>query len=75
MRFALALFALASLLFAGCGTETNYCVGQATDGSCQYFQAPSACSNPEYCAEAGGYAIHMSQPSSCKKIEPVIPCQ
>ncbi|MFT3837678.1 MAG: hypothetical protein QM723_11850 [Myxococcaceae bacterium] len=75
MRFALALFALAGLLLSGCGPETNYCVGTATDGTCQYFQAPDKCANPVWCASAGGYAIHMSTPSSCTKITAPISCQ
>ncbi len=74
MRFALALFALAALALSACGTETNYCVGTASDGSCQYFQAPDKCANPEYCASAGGFAIHMSTPSGCKKIAAPIAC-
>jgi hypothetical protein len=74
MRFALSFFALAALLLSGCGTETNYCVGTKADGSCQYFQAPDKCSNPEYCASAGGFAIHMSVPSGCAKVSPAIAC-
>jgi hypothetical protein len=74
MRFTLALIALAGLLLSACGTETNYCVGSASDGSCQYFQAPSKCANPDYCASAGGYAIHESTPSGCKKIAVPIAC-
>ncbi len=75
MRLALALLAFAALMLSACGTETNFCVGTATDGTCQYFQAPDKCSNPEYCASAGGYAIHMSTPSGCKKIAAPIACQ
>ena len=75
MRILFALLAAAALL-AGCGTETNYCVGAAADGSCQYFEAPSACSNPGYCGnQPGGYAIHESYPSGCKKVTPQISCQ
>jgi hypothetical protein len=74
MRFALALLAFAALALSACGTETNYCTGAGSDGSCEYFQAPDQCASPEWCGRVGGFAIHGSVPSGCKKIDAPIQC-
>ncbi len=74
MRIVLALFALTTLL-AGCGgNQQDYCVGSASDGSCQYFEAPINCTSPDYCANAGGYTLRNTKPDNCTKISPLRTC-